>query len=57
MFGLNQLPWYRAADRKLRTVRPLMLAMLVLIIVISTYLLFFGDNVQRTGWVVYMWMP
>ena len=57
MLGLDQLPWYKAANNKLKSSQSLVKILLVAIIVISAYLLFFGDNVERTGWVVYMFMP
>ena len=57
MFGLDNLPWYKAADHKLQSSQTLVRILLVAIIVVSAYLLFFGDNVERTGWVVYMFMP
>ena len=57
MFGLNNLPWYKAANNKLQSSQSLVMILLVAIILVSAYLLFFGDNVTRTGWVVYMFMP
>ena len=57
MFGLDNLPWYKAADHKLQSSQTLVRILLVAIIAVSAYLLFFGDNVERTGWVVYMFMP
>ncbi len=57
MLGLNNLPWYRAANNKLKGSQSLVKILLVAIIAISLYMLFWADNVERTGWVIYMFMP
>lgn len=55
---LFSMPWYKAVNNKLEGEPEWVVsAALVVIAVISFWLIFHGDRVMRTAWLVYLLSP
>lgn len=55
--NIPKMPWYKALNSKLEGVEWLVNALLIGIIVVSVILIFRGDKLAKTAWLVYLVSP
>lgn len=52
-----EMPWYKSVEKSLLPFQGLVVLSLVFIIAFTIYVIGKGDNVARTGWLVYLISP
>ncbi|HKW92986.1 MAG TPA: hypothetical protein VJX92_13895 [Methylomirabilota bacterium] len=63
MFGLkaaiarHQPPWYRWLEDRLKPIQPAVIALLLLIVAVTTAVVVAGPRWLRTAWLVYLISP